>query len=137
MNNYRLTFQGDLNCSLNYGFNRLIIILTMDGFEKKEAFEFYSQILPDKIIRQELPFDNLHIPKRVMRAFTSHALDRILSIDKIPNPKKLNVLDGLHYVITIQKGEIEKIYTADDAEILSYPLLRYIASWYRQYVDKY
>jgi hypothetical protein len=72
------------------------------------------------------------IPKRVLKAFTESAINKILSKDEIPNESGMMVLDGYSYDITITKGGIKKEYYANDVTIETYPLLRYLASWCRR-----
>jgi hypothetical protein len=71
------------------------------------------------------------LPKRVLDAFTENAINKILSKDEIPNESGMMVLDGNSYDIVITKGSLRKEYWADEASIETYPLLRYLASWYR------
>ena len=78
--------------------------------------------------QEELPA----LPKRVLDVFTENAINKILSKDEIPNESGMMVLDGNSYEIKISKGGICKEYDADDASIETYPLLRYLASWYRR-----
>lgn len=73
------------------------------------------------------------LPKRVAKAFTRSAIDKILSKDDIPSLNgEVFVLDGIEYSITIKKGDVVKDYLADDCSINTYPLLRFLASWYRK-----
>lgn len=72
------------------------------------------------------------IPKRVLKAFTESAINKILSKDEIPNESGMMVLDGYSYDITITKGNVRKEYYANDVTIETYPLLRYLASWCRR-----
>ena len=72
------------------------------------------------------------IPKRVLKAFTESAINKILSKDEIPNESGFEVLDGYSYDITITKGNVRKEYYANDVTIETYPLLRYLASWCRR-----
>ena len=72
------------------------------------------------------------LPKRVLDAFTENAINKILSKDEIPNESGMLVLDGNHYEIKITKGNLRKEYNADEVSIETYPLLRYLASWYRR-----
>lgn len=72
------------------------------------------------------------LPQRVLDAFTEDAINKILSKDEIPNESGMMVLDGNHYEIKISKGNLRKEYRADDVSIETYPLLRYLASWYRK-----
>lgn len=82
------------------------------------------------VLLNEFPESELTLPKRVLRAFTGHAIDRILAADTIPENPGVCVLDGSSYDVTITKGNVTKEYTANDANIGYYPLLRYLASWY-------
>ena len=72
------------------------------------------------------------LPKRVLTAFTENAINKILSKDEIPNESGMSVLDGYTYWITITKGDLTKDYYADDAIIETYPVLRYLARWFRK-----
>ena len=72
------------------------------------------------------------IPKRVLKAFTESAVNKILEKDEIPNESGFEVLDGYSYDITITKGNVRKEYYANDVTIETYPLLRYLASWCRR-----
>ena len=74
----------------------------------------------------------VELPKRVMKAFTEHAIDKILSKDEIPSDKGMILLDGTSYTIVITKGDMTKEYDADDISIETYPLLKFLASWYRR-----
>lgn len=71
------------------------------------------------------------LPNRVLKAFTENTINKILAKDEIPNESGISVLDGYNYKIKLTKGDICKEYNADDANIESYPLLRYLASWCR------
>ena len=112
--------------------NGMVVVLILD--EKGTGYTVKSDnplgelanCLSEK--KKELP----PIPKRVLDAFTENAIDRILSKDEIPNESGMMVLDGNSYEITITKGNIRKVYAADDASIETYPLLRYLASWCRR-----
>lgn len=95
--------------------NNLFADLTKELFEKLEEKQ------------EEQP----SLPKRVLDAFTENAINKILSKDEIPNESGMVVLDGNSYEIKITKGDICKEYDADDASIETYPLLRYLASWYK------
>ena len=102
------------------------VTLTMDENGKHYSVEKgWHFPLPDG-----LPESEQTLPKRVLRAFTGHAIDRILAADTIPENPGVCVLDGNSYDITITKGNVTKEYTADDTNIGYYPLLRYLASWY-------
>ena len=112
--------------------NGMVVVLTLD--EKGKSYkakydnplgEFAKELSEEQ---KELP----PMPKRVMKAFTENAIDKILSKDEIPNESGEMVLDGNHYEITITKGKVKKEYYANDVEIETYPLLRYLASWCRR-----
>ena len=112
--------------------NGMVVVLTLDekgkGYTAKydnSLGEFAKEISGKQ---EYLP----PIPKRVLDAFTENAIDRILSKDEIPNESGMMMLDGNSYEITITKGNIRKVYSADDASIETYPLLRYLASWCRR-----
>ena len=112
--------------------NGMVVVLTLDekGKSYKVIFdnplgEFAKEISGKQ---EDLP----PLPKRVLDAFTENAINKILSKDEIPNESGMMVLDGNSYEITITKGNIRKVYSADDASIETYPLLRYLASWCRK-----
>jgi hypothetical protein len=65
-----------------------------------------------------------------LEAFTENEINKILSKDEIPNESGMMVLDGYHYEITITKGDISKVYYADETNIQTYPLLRHLADLY-------
>lgn len=112
--------------------NGIVVILSLD--EKGKSYKAkcdnplgeFANELSEK--NKDLP----PIPKRVLNAFTESAINKILSKDEIPNESGFEVLDGNHYEITITKGQVRKEYYANDAEIETYPLLRYLASWCRK-----
>ena len=106
--------------------NGVVIVLTLD--EKGKSYKAKRNTIALFGEQEELP----PLPKRVLNAFTENAIDKILSKDEIPNESGMVVLDGYHYEITITKGDLRKEYDADDASIETYPLLRYLASWYRR-----
>ena len=101
--------------------NSMVVVLTLD--EKGKSYKAKRENLLEK---QEVVSP---LPKRVLNAFTENAINRILSKDEIPNESGFEVLDGNHYEITITKGYIRKKYDANEVEIETYPLLRYLASW--------
>ena len=117
--------------SLNI-YDSVDVVMTLDetgknytvGYDDRLA-EIFNK-LSDKL--EELP----SLPKRVLDAFTENAINKILSKDEIPNESGKVVLDGNHYEIKITKGDVCKEYDADDLSIETYPLLRYLASWYRR-----
>ena len=112
--------------------NGMVVIMTLDEkgksykVKKEDFMEKYGMGLSEK--KKELP----PLPKRVLNAFTESAINKILSKDEIPNESGMEVLDGNHYEITITKGGKRKEYFANDVEIETYPLLRYLASWCRK-----
>jgi hypothetical protein len=109
--------------------NGIVVVLTLDekgkSYKAKLGNEIFNSLLGEQ---KELS----PIPKRVLDAFTENAINKILSKDEIPNESGMVVLDGNSYEIKIFKGGIGKEYDADDASIDTYPLLRYLASWYRK-----
>ena len=109
--------------------NGIVVVLTLDekgkSYKAKLGNEIFNSLLGEQ---KELS----PIPKRVLDAFTENAINKILSKDEIPNESGMVVLDGNSYEIKISKGGICKEYDADDASIDTYPLLRYLASWYRK-----
>ena len=112
--------------------NGMVVVLTLDEKGKSYKVKFdnplgeFAKEISGK--QEDLP----PAPKRVLDAFTENAINRILSKDEIPNESGMMVLDGNSYEITIIKGDMRKKYDADDASIETYPLLRYLASWYRK-----
>lgn len=106
--------------------NGVVVVLTLD--EKGKSYKAKRKTITLFGEQEELP----PLPKRVLDAFTEDAINEILSKDEIPNESGMVVLDGNHYEITITKGKEKKEYYADDASIETYPLLRYLASWYRK-----
>ena len=106
--------------------NGMVVVLTLDETGKSYKADFNTSL--EKEIQKELP----PLPKRVLKAFTENAINKILSKEEIPNESGMMVLDGYSYEIKISKGDIYKEYDADDASIETYPLLRYLASWCRR-----
>ena len=108
--------------------NGIVVVLTLDekgkSYKAKLGNEIFNSLLGEQ---KELS----PIPKRVLDAFTENAINKILSKDEIPNESGMMVLDGNSYDIIITKGNLRKEYWADDVTIETYPLLRYLASWYR------
>ena len=102
----------------------VIVVMTLD--EKGKSYKVKCEDLMGT--QKELP----PIPKRVLKAFTESAVNKILSKDEIPNESGMMVLDGYSYDIKITKGGIKKKYYANDVTIETYPLLRYLASWCRR-----
>ena len=105
--------------------NGIVVVLTLDETGKSYKAKLENDILGEQ---KELS----PIPKRVLDAFTENAINKILSKDEIPNESGMMVLDGNSYEIIITKGNLRKEYDADDVSIETYPLLRYLASWYRR-----
>ncbi|GEM_PF-3406291 len=116
------------NLCFNYQSN-MVVVLTLDetgkNYTVKHEFTFTDELSENQ---KEKP----SLPKRVLAAFTENAINKILSKDEIPNESGMSVLDGFSYKIKITKGNICKEYFADDANIETYPLLRYLASWCRR-----
>ena len=112
--------------------NGMVVVLTLDEKGKGYTAKYDNSLggLDNSLSGQNKEFPPA--PKRVLDAFTENAIDRILSKDEIPNESGMMVLDGNSYEITITKGNIRKVYSADDASIETYPLLRYLASWCRR-----
>jgi hypothetical protein len=106
--------------------NGVVVVLTLD--EKGKSYKAKRKTIALFGEQEELP----PLPKQVLDAFTENAINEILSKDEIPNESGMVVLDGNHYEITITKGDMRKKYYANDAEIETYPLLRYLASWCRK-----
>ena len=105
--------------------NGMVVVLTLD-----EKGKCYKAKLENSIFGEQKELSS--IPKRVLDAFTEDAINKILSKDEIPNESGMEVLDGNSYDIIITKGSLRKEYWANDASIETYPLLRYLASWYRR-----
>ena len=105
--------------------NGVVVVLTLDDKGKSYKAKFENDFIGEQ--KELAP-----LPKRVLDAFTENAINKILSKDEIPNESGLCVLDGNHYEITITKGDFRKEYYANDSSIDTYPLLRYLASWYRK-----
>ena len=105
--------------------SNIIVVITLDETGKSYTVEKANELLGNK---EKLP----SLPKRVLKAFTENAINKILSKEEIPNESGMMVLDGYSYEIKISKGDIYKEYDADDASIETYPLLRYLASWCRR-----
>lgn len=105
--------------------SNIIVVITLDETGKSYTAEKANEVLGNK---EKLP----SLPKRVLKAFTENAINKILSKEEIPNESGMMVLDGYSYEIKISKGDIYKEYDADDASIETYPLLRYLASWCRK-----
>ncbi len=97
--------------------------------EKQYSIEYVHHFTRRKGTPGEEEAKKLVLPKEVLDAFTEKAVDRILSKDEIPNLTNTRVLDGFNYEITITKGDVKKIYYANDVEIKTYPLLDYLATW--------
>ena len=117
--------------SLNH-FDSVKVVMTLDETGKNYTVGYDDQVaeimnmVSEKL--EELP----PLPKRVLDAFTENAINKILSKDEIPNESGMMVLDGNSYEIIITKGKLRKEYWANDASIETYPLLKYLASWYRR-----
>lgn len=109
------------------------VVLTLDergkNYRVKRNNDFLADLTKELYGKQE---EQPSLPKRVLDAFTENAINKILSKDEIPNDSGMVVLDGNSYDIKISKGSICKEYSADEASIETYPLLRYLASWYRK-----
>ncbi len=105
--------------------NGIVVVMTLDEKGKSYKAKYENELFGEK---KELP----SIPKRVLNAFTESAINKILEKDEIPNESGMVILDGNSYEITITKGDIKKEYYANDVEIETYPLLRYLASWCRR-----
>ena len=105
--------------------NGMVVVLTLD-----EKGKSYKAKMRNDILGEQKKLSPL--PKRVLDAFTENAINKILSKDEIPNESGMMVLDGNSYEIKITKGSLCKEYWADDVTIETYPLLRYLTSWYRR-----
>lgn len=115
--------------------NGMVVVLTLD--EKGKSYkikrkDFLADLNKLMGVQEEKLEKQPTLPKRVLDTFTENAINKILSKDEIPNESGMMVLDGNSYEIKISKGGICKEYDADDASIETYPLLRYLASWYRR-----
>ena len=111
--------------------SRTSVVLTMDENGKKYSIENDAMSSSLKTETTGKEPEKPELPKRVMNAFTESAIDKILAKDEIPNETGMMVLDGYSYEITITKGNVTKEYQADDANIETYPLLHYRATWCR------
>ena len=141
MEKIRLKFSVTPGLILSYS---LVVVLTLDekGKSYKVRYKNYAEELAKKLSQacleesaNNLPKNKKEMPplsKRVLNAFTENTINKILSKDEIPNESGFVVLDGNHYEITITKGNIRKKYDANEVEIETYPLLRYLASWCRR-----
>ena len=114
--------------------NGIVVVLTLD--EKGKSYkikrkDFLADLNKLMGVQEEKLEKQPTLPKRVLDAFTENAINKILSKDEIPNESGMMVLDGNSYDIVITKGSLRKEYRADEASIETYPLLRYLASWYR------
>ena len=107
----------------------IVVVLTLDEKGKSYKAKLGNEIFNSLLGKQK---ELSPLPKRVLDAFTENAINKILSKDEIPNESGKVVLDGHHYEIKITKGNLRKEYDADDLSIETYPLLRYLASWYRR-----
>ncbi len=105
--------------------NGVVVVLTLDEKGKSYKAKLENGFMGERDVLSPLP-------KRVLKAFTEHAINKILSKDEIPNESGMMILDGNSYEIVITKGSLRKQYDADDASIETYPLLRYLASWYKR-----
>ena len=105
--------------------NGVVVVLTLD--EKGKSYKAKRNTIIPLGEQEEL----LPLPQRVLDAFTEDVINKILSKDEIPNDSGMVVLDGSNYHIKITKGDYCKEYDADDANIKTYPLLSYLASWYK------
>ena len=109
------------------------VVLKMDENGKYATMEiddndYFPEDIKEKIEKSR----PVELPKRVMKAFTERVIDKILSMDELPDADNAFVLDGNSYTIIITKGDLTKVYDANDCTIETYPLLRYLASWYRR-----
>lgn len=110
------------------------IVLTMDEVGYKEVSVEHDSlffILKAAISDREV---DKKPPVRLMRAFTESAVEMILANDEIPDELGYRIDDGYSYKITITKDEITKEYHANDSNVKTYPLLRYLASWSRRLI---
>lgn len=115
----------------------IVVVLTLDETGKHYIVSYEDGFADtiNKLSGKQEEKPSCPLPKRVLDAFTENAINKILSKDEIPNESGMVVLDGNHYEIKITKGGICKEYDADDVTIETYPLLRYLASWYRRKKD--
>ena len=112
--------------------NGVKVVMTFDETGKNYTVGYDERIAEIKNMLSEKQEELPALPKRVLDVFTENAINKMLSKDEIPNESGMMVLDGNSYEIKISKGGICKEYDADDASIETYPLLRYLASWYRR-----
>lgn len=110
-----------------------IVTLTLDDTGKHVSIEKIGiQAVTGRVNGRDKMTLTKQIPNRILKSFTERSIARILSKDEIPNKSEMVLLDGNDYTIVIRKGEITKKYHCDDCSIETYPLLRYLASWYRR-----
>lgn len=124
----KITLRFSSNHSLNNLYS-LVVCLILNEKEKQYSIEYVHHFTRREGSPGEEEARKLVLPKRVLKAFTERAVDRILSKDEIPNLTNTRVLDGFNYEITITKGDVKKQYYANDVEIKTYPLLDYLATW--------
>lgn len=144
MSNIKIIFTGH---SIRLKETTPTIVLTIDEEGNKNATVTRSLSMSEKTGDQP--------PQRLLKTLTKSAVEKILYKDDIPyseQPSPLEIVDHLindgnlfidgeiffanyFYHITITKDEITKVYDADDSSIKTYPLLRYLASWFRR-LDK-
>ncbi len=124
MDKIKIRFSGE--CMNPDSFNP-IVVLTLDDSGKNVSFEQPEFFF----IFSEKSLKGLELPQKIMDEFTQSAISEILSKDEIPNESGDIILDGYTYNIEITCGDVKKEYYANDVEILTYPFLRDLASWYK------
>ncbi len=136
MEKIELKFSAQESCS----HISIVVVMTLDEKGKNYTTGYYDRFMNEPLENaDELP----PLPKHILDAFTENAINKILSKDEIPNesdmivkngymiPDEFNIkLDGCWYEITITKGNMRKIYYADETNIQTYPLLRHLADLY-------
>lgn len=109
------------------------VVLKLDEKGKYAIMEIDEDSYYPEDIKHEFGKSRpVELPKRVMKAFSERVINKILSMEELPDADNSFVLDGSSYTIVITKGDLTKEYNANDCTIETYPLLRYLASWYRR-----
>ncbi|MBR6197790.1 MAG: hypothetical protein IKQ72_09340 [Bacteroidaceae bacterium] len=128
MEKIELKFSAQDSCSLLC----MVITMTLQETRKKYTIRYNNHFRKSINEFSENKKELKSLPKCILEAFTENEINKILSKDEIPNESGMMVLDGYHYEITITKGDISKVYYANDANIQTYPLLRHLADWCRR-----
>lgn len=137
MESIRIEFSGHPRFMPSFGIPTVILTLDENGkhfeIDRSECIRFDIEL--NKKFQEKLgciqPVTP-NIPKRILKAFTASAVSKILEKDEIPSNPEIAILDGGSYDIVITKGSCRKEYHCGDDSIDTYPLLRYLASWYNK-----